>query len=147
MREWRVPIECTQLQMRSWNIAPCCPVITSKLTTRSKIFLQELKITLKSKHSLSSEQPPTWPITRQMNPLHMLTRYIFTIHFNIILPSMPGSSKWSFSFGFCDRNYVFPMRVRAPPIFIDLIARITFAKNTIYNLHIMQLSPILLTSS
>jgi hypothetical protein len=33
----------------------------------------------------------------QINPIHALPSYILTIHLNIILPSMPRSSKWSLS--------------------------------------------------
>ena len=39
-----------------------------------------------------------YPILRQMNQLHVLTFYFFNIHFNIILPPISRSSKWSLSF-------------------------------------------------
>ena len=41
--------------------------------------------------------------------------YFLNIHFNIILPSMSGSSKWSFSLRFLDRNPVrnYPLPIRA----------------------------------
>ena len=36
-------------------------------------------------------------ILSQLNPVHVLTSHFLNIPFNIILPSMPGSSKWSLS--------------------------------------------------
>jgi len=42
------------------------------------------------------------PILNQMNLLHTLAPYFFKVHFNIILPSMPRSLKWSVPFRFSD---------------------------------------------
>jgi len=36
----------------------------------------------------------------QMSPVHMLPFALFKIRFNIILPSVPRSSKWSILFRF-----------------------------------------------
>jgi len=44
--------------------------------------------------------PPLVPILRQMHPVHTLPPYFPKIHSNIIFPSMPRSSKWSFPSGF-----------------------------------------------
>jgi hypothetical protein len=41
-----------------------------------------------------------------MNPAHTFISYLSRIHFNIILPSLPGSSKWFLSFMFSDYNSV-----------------------------------------
>jgi hypothetical protein len=44
------------------------------------------------------------PILSQLNPVHNLTSDFFEIHFNIILPYTPRSSKWSVTFRFSSQN-------------------------------------------
>jgi hypothetical protein len=39
--------------------------------------------------------PPPVPVLSQINPVHALPFYFLQIHFNIILPTTPGSSDWS----------------------------------------------------
>ena len=55
--------------------------------------------------------PATVPNLNQIDPVHTPTSNILKIHFNIILPSMPGPSKWSRSLRFPHQNsaWTFPL--------------------------------------
>jgi len=49
------------------------------------------------------------PILSHIDPVHVLTSHILKIHFNIILPSTPGSSRWS-------PSLIFPVKTLYTPL-------------------------------
>jgi len=53
-----------------------------------------------------SKQRQLVPILSHINPADAFKAYFFKIHFNIILPSTPRSSKWFLSFRFSHQNLV-----------------------------------------
>ena len=55
-----------------------------------------------------SQQPtPTYPYPDQISPVNATTSHLLKIHVNIILPSTPGTSKWSLSLRFPQQNHVY----------------------------------------
>jgi len=72
---------------------------------------------------------PPLPILSQLDPVHTPTSYFLKIILNIILPSTPGSPKWSLSPRFPYQNPVYarplPIRATCPAylILLDFVTR------------------------
>ena len=58
-------------------------------------------------HYRSHKCLPPLPFLSQLDPVHTPTSHFLKSHFNIILPSMSGSPKWSLSFRFPHQNPVY----------------------------------------
>ena len=78
--------------------------------------------------------PPHVPTLNQFHPVHSPTSHFLKLQLNIILPSMPGSSKWSCSLRFPHQNPVYasplPIRATCPTnlIFLNLITQTIFGE-------------------
>ena len=82
--------------------------------------------------------PPNIHTLSQLDPVHAPTLNFLKIHINIILPSTPGSPKWSLSLRFPHHKtvYVSPLPLRATCIFCVNISNIIciFALRMCYHL-------------
>jgi len=82
--------------LHTYLLTPWSTVLLEKLTGYQLVNNSPHMMEPESSHPRLQEPAPV-PILSQINTVNALPFHSLKIHFNIILQSMPGSSKWSLS--------------------------------------------------
>ena len=116
--------------LTAWSTALLERLTGSQLIKKFPAFYGTPKV----RYRVHTCSPPVH-ILSHLDPVRAPTSHFLKIDLNIILPSTPGSSKWSLSLRFPHQNLLYasplpPYVLHAPPIpfFYDLISRTIFGE-------------------
>ena len=114
------------ISLLTYLFTPWIRVLLEKLTGAQSRNLPHF---IEPEGSLPHSQVPATCPYPESNRLHAPTSHFLKIHLNIILPPMPGSSKWSLSLRCSHQNFICTpllssIRTTCPGhLILDLLAR------------------------
>ena len=96
-----------KVYLLTYLLIPWSRVLPEKLSSFQLVKKFPAFYGTKKIHYCIHKCPPPVPILKQIDQVHTPTSHLLKIHLNVILPSKPGSSKWSLYLRFPHQNPVY----------------------------------------